>query len=243
MKGHSEAPLVLSIALLGLGLYACGQMILASSGPLTGYHRLEGLLGLAAAAAGMVLVGWWAVALTLAFVSELLGRAGHLRAARVAGSCTPQFMKRLAATMVGLQLVSGIPAALATGSVEHRVASAAQSAPGDPGSATGPLPAPPAEPAITPQWKPAPAPVDGRPLLNRQTRPSPESPDTPSGGIVVGPGDTLWTIAAAHLGPFATDAEIADAWPKWHNENWRVIGENPDLLLPGQLLRVPPAAR
>lgn len=59
------------------------------------------------------------------------------------------------------------------------------------------------------------------------------------GGVVVGAGDTLWGIAAAHLGPAATDAEIAAAWPLWYEANRQVVGPDPDLLQPGQQLTVP----
>lgn len=58
--------------------------------------------------------------------------------------------------------------------------------------------------------------------------------------VPVRPGDTLWTLAARHLGPGATAAEVADAWPRWWSANRDVIGGDPDLLLPGQLLRPPP---
>jgi nucleoid-associated protein YgaU len=56
---------------------------------------------------------------------------------------------------------------------------------------------------------------------------------------VVQRGDTLWTIAARHLGPGASDAEIAQAWPAWFDANRGVIGDDPDLILPGQVLRAP----
>ena len=54
-------------------------------------------------------------------------------------------------------------------------------------------------------------------------------------------GDTLWSIAARHLGPNPSDAEIAQAWPAWHDANREVVGSDPDLLLPGQVLRSPGA--
>ena len=57
--------------------------------------------------------------------------------------------------------------------------------------------------------------------------------------VVVRRGDTLWEIAARHLGADATPAEVARAWPEWHRANRTVIGADPDLLLPGQRL-VPP---
>jgi nucleoid-associated protein YgaU len=57
--------------------------------------------------------------------------------------------------------------------------------------------------------------------------------------VVVRRGDTLWTIAARQLGPDATDAEIAEQWPRWWRANRTRIGDDPDLLLPGQVLEAP----
>jgi nucleoid-associated protein YgaU len=53
------------------------------------------------------------------------------------------------------------------------------------------------------------------------------------------PGDTLWSIAAERLG---TDdiRRIARYWPRIHRANREVIGPNPDLLRPGQVLELPP---
>jgi nucleoid-associated protein YgaU len=59
--------------------------------------------------------------------------------------------------------------------------------------------------------------------------------------VVVTAGDTLWSLAAARLGPGASDAEVARAWPTWWEANREVIGDDPDLLLPGQRLVVPTA--
>lgn len=68
------------------------------------------------------------------------------------------------------------------------------------------------------------------------------SAPAPSGertAVTVRPGDTLWDIAAAHLGPHATDAEIARAWPRWYDANRAAVGSDPDLLLPGTVLVAP----
>jgi len=61
--------------------------------------------------------------------------------------------------------------------------------------------------------------------------------------VVVRRGDTLWDIAARHLGGGATTAEIAYEWPRWHAANRAVIGEDPDRIRPGQRLTPPTAAR
>jgi nucleoid-associated protein YgaU len=58
---------------------------------------------------------------------------------------------------------------------------------------------------------------------------------------VVRRGDSLWSIAARHLGPGASDAEIAAQWPRWWHANRAVIGTDPDLILPGTRL-IPPSS-
>ena len=65
------------------------------------------------------------------------------------------------------------------------------------------------------------------------------SADASSAEHVVVRGDSLWRIAAAQLGPGASDAEIARAWPAIYQANRAVIGENPSLIVPGQHLTIP----
>ncbi|WP_353353016.1 LysM peptidoglycan-binding domain-containing protein [Intrasporangium sp. DVR] len=71
------------------------------------------------------------------------------------------------------------------------------------------------------------------------------SPLRPSGTVVdtvtVRRGDSLWTIAERHLGPGASTADVAAEWPRWFEANRDVIGDDPDVILPGQLLRAPVA--
>jgi nucleoid-associated protein YgaU len=57
--------------------------------------------------------------------------------------------------------------------------------------------------------------------------------------VVVRRGDSLWRIAERHLGADATDAEVAVEWPRWWHANRRVVGPDPDLLLPGTRLTPP----
>ncbi len=57
--------------------------------------------------------------------------------------------------------------------------------------------------------------------------------------IVVRSGDTLWSLAGAHLGPGAQASEIAAEWPRWFDANRKAIGGNPDHLIPGDRLRPP----
>jgi hypothetical protein len=60
--------------------------------------------------------------------------------------------------------------------------------------------------------------------------------------VIVRPGDTLWQIAARHLGPAATEAQVAADWPRWYAANRLVIGDDPGLITPGTVLHAPAGA-
>jgi nucleoid-associated protein YgaU len=72
-------------------------------------------------------------------------------------------------------------------------------------------------------------------VRRESARPGP----APDGSVVVHRGDTLWGIAARWLGGTPTDAEILAATVRWHDTNRAVVGDDPDLVLPGQVLRPP----
>lgn len=88
----------------------------------------------------------------------------------------------------------------------------------------------PAVPPPAPRLAPSPELLTGVPRLVS----TPEQDE-----IVVRRGDTLWDLAARTLPVTATDAEIATEWPRWYAANTDVVGPDPDLLVPGQRLRVP----
>lgn len=52
------------------------------------------------------------------------------------------------------------------------------------------------------------------------------------------PGDTLWGIAEKVLGS-SDQRAIARYWPRLHRENVDVIGRDPNLIRPGQVLSLP----
>jgi nucleoid-associated protein YgaU len=54
------------------------------------------------------------------------------------------------------------------------------------------------------------------------------------------PGDCLWTIAAHRLPATATAAEVDRAWRAIYDANRAVIGSDPNLIRPGQVLELPP---
>lgn len=110
---------------------------------------------------------------------------------------------------------------------------AASSAPSTPSDATAP-PAPPA-----PAADPLPVPSSTPPAA---ARPSPVVP-APAAAVVVRAGDSLWSLAEASLRRAGTseptDRQVAQAWPRWWAANREVVGDDPDLLLPGTVLRAP----
>lgn len=59
----------------------------------------------------------------------------------------------------------------------------------------------------------------------------------------VQPGECLWRIAAAWLRADSesepSSAAVAAFWPTIYVENEEIIGDDPNLILPGQVLRIP----
>jgi nucleoid-associated protein YgaU len=210
----------------------------------------EDQLGIAANTAGLIVIVWWVMSFAIAVTAALLDRFGRTRAAAATGRFSPPFMRRLVLTAVGLQLAA---APIANASVPHDVPGPGGSVPAavsawTPARVTLPLqyaPSPPPKPeghaassAVDPRWKPVRPMVEAGPLTARHVR----EPDTADAGreVTVRSGDSLWSIAAAALGPFATDADIAREWPRLYAGNRDVIGANPHLLRPGQVLILPP---
>lgn len=58
----------------------------------------------------------------------------------------------------------------------------------------------------------------------------------------VKPGDTLWDIAEEVVGS-DDPQKVARYWPRLHRANRAVLGADPNLLLPGQVLRLPTARK
>jgi nucleoid-associated protein YgaU len=104
---------------------------------------------------------------------------------------------------------------------------------------------------------PLPSPLAGLPLPDRATSdPSPGPGAAPTASpsrdrgqdrsgrsartVRVVPGDTLWALALSDLPDGASPAEVDERWRTIHAANHGVIGSDPDLILPGQELRLPP---
>ena len=74
--------------------------------------------------------------------------------------------------------------------------------------------------------------------VGRAHAPAHDTEDTED-TAVVRRGDTLWSLAAAELGPGASAAAVTDRWRQVYQRNRAVVGADPDLIRPGQLLRLP----
>ena len=150
---------------------------------------------------------------------------------------------------IGTTLGTTTVLAPATRQAQRAVSTVRSQVSPDPGLLPGWLPDQPAQttqstqpgrsvrPAQTAQPVPAldqPAPAR-RPRAARHRIPIDVGPDE----IIVKRGDTLWDIAARHLGTGASYGEIALEWPQWYAANRMVIGSNPDQLRPGERLRAP----
>lgn len=250
---RADAAMAGVILLLGSFLVVSGNSLVQrwqSSSARQQTMSYEDQLGFTASFAGFAVIIWWAVSLAIAFTAAVLERGGRARAAQAAGRFSPGFMRRLALAAVGLQLIG---AQLATAATPP----AAAPPPGPAVSAAWiPLPEPapaayrdpagsapaaqmPAEdtPAVDPQWKPLQPVVEPGLLASRPLRP--RGPSSP-GETTVRAGDSLWSLSAAQLGPLASAVDIAAAWPRLYQANRQIIGEDPDLLLPGQVLKLPP---
>lgn len=234
----------------GAGMAGAGYTLQQNNGGLT-HLGVEGLLGMGLATLGLGIVAVWFLALGLALTTELLARRGRFRAAGVLAHFTPALMRRLAVAFLGLNLLTAPavahagPSASASAGTPAVVEVLSGSGGDHAGSVSLPyLPpiratevdtAKEQEPPISPAWRPAPLPVDGGLLLRQETR-----TDRHAEELVVAPGDSLWSIVAGQLGPLATAADIAEAWPVWFEANRKIIGADPSRLIPGQVLVAPP---
>jgi nucleoid-associated protein YgaU len=218
----------------------CGALAAATGGSLAavqapGPAPVDATAGCAAAMAAWGVLTWLATWTAVVLVAAALGGVGS-GVHRAAVARSPGAARRLAAVLLGASLTSTPLAALPALAVDRPPVPITQA-----GTAIGALPLPD-RPASPGGWTP------DRPAAPRHPRPSApvhlvSSPSrarqTGVGAVVVRRGDSLWDLAARHLGPHASAADIAAEWPRWYAANREVIGPDPDLLLPGERL-VPP---
>lgn len=205
----------------GLGIMAenlaAAQRTVDTAGP-------DALVVSAAGLSAWAVWTWGAAGLALTAASALPGLAGGT-ARIVLSVILPAGARRSAALALGLGLGVAGPVLGTTSVLVAAPASASA-----PGPSVGDVP--------------------GWPAASHGTHPASSVPDWPTaeralGAHVVIRGDCLWRIATArltgHRSAPPSAAEVAVEAHAWWAANAGVIGPDPDLLLPGQLLH-PPAA-
>jgi hypothetical protein len=184
----------------------------------------DGLVAQVAGATGWLVLAWLTIGSLVTAASTVPGAVGRLASA-VAARTVPLAVRRVAAVALGLSLAGHPGRALAMPAPPeagpHGIPVSSWS-----GDVDWPLPELPA-PVV--DW---PLPESNAPAGSRPAAPAPER-------VVVRRGDTLWSIAAAHLEPRARNAEIAAEWPRWYAANQRLIGPDPARLDVGLRLRPP----
>jgi resuscitation-promoting factor RpfA len=222
------------------------------------------VLGAGLAAAVWTLLG--TVAALLGVVAVRRGRPGRT-AETVVGRWAPALVRRLARGAVGAGLGAGLaltPAAALADDHPGPTSDPAvvldlgwESTAQDADLAPSPTPSPSADDGLPEP----PAPVDDGPDDDGPDQDAaeqaiadeePDVTDLALGGtqrtsdavdetteVVVVRGDTLWDIAARDLPERASPADVLRAVTAWHDVNRGVIGDDPDTILPGQVLRAP----
>ena len=249
-----ENGLAATIPMLGLLLALLGNSLVDQWLNAQRHHQsfsFDQLAGFAASAIGTAIVAWWVLSLAMALLTAILHRAGARKVADNCSRFSPAFMVRLATALIGLNLLGGGLAQANAAPTPEWFSTSAPSwavlAGSDPALQNGAGLAAPAiadgdnsaTSTLDPRWQPRP-PVVVPGLLSR---PGSREMDSSTGmAVEVKAGDTLWSIAASRLGPFSSDLDVAVAWPKWYAANRSVIGDDPAVLHPGQILQPPEPA-
>lgn len=219
------------LATAALGTAIATVLVLIRAHPVAIGHRLfataawqrtdpDAVLADASATLLWLTAGWLAVGIIATLLASIPGAAGRLFGT-VSRLLLPAALRRVVAGSVGLGvLLAPIPAAVAGPNPAPRGSGAADLARG---SAAAGLPAP--------VWPGA---------AGTQQR---DNPPPRQHAVRVRAGDSLWLIAARRLGRDAEPADVAASWPRWYAVNRAVIGDDPDLIHPGQLLRPPAGPR
>jgi hypothetical protein len=215
--GWTELTLALTHPQLLADTAGVDTVVLCLAGALAGLVWAWGFLGLVLTAAGSL--------------PGAVGAAGRL----IVRVVLPASARRAAALALGVGVGLGGPLLTGTALAAPAVATAGAPAVATAGAPAGVTAVPDWPVATTAQRPPSAAPASG---------PVPDWPaPRQAGDHVVVRGDCLWTIAADRLradsGRTPTDAEVATAVQAWWRANASVIGPDPDLLLPGQVLQSP----
>lgn len=182
--------------------------------------RLDGLLSALALLVTAAALTWLCAAVGASVAAET-GGIGRRLAGPLAAALAPRSMQ------FAVRVVCGVAVAGPLGTLP---AIAAEAAPADCAGTTcrtrlAALPVPD-RPDVVAQQSATAVPAS---LRARPARPV----------VTVRRGDSLWSIAAAHLPSGADPGDIAAAWPRWYRANRAVLGPDPDLIHPGTELVAP----
>ena len=214
-RGAVVVGVLLALAASAPGPGAALHTLLA---PTPAGQQLTAPLVAVAALLAWGLGGWLALTVVLTAGSRTGGAVG--RCCRVALRRTaPAAARRAVAVALGLGVAVG-----AAG----------------PALAAGPPAAPPASVAlVTGSLDRATAgPLDWPTSTTTAGAAAPPAGRAPT--VTVRPGDSLWRLAQEQLPAGAPAAAVAAQWPRWWSANRALLGDDPDLLHPGQRLVVPP---
>ena len=201
---------------------------------------LDQLVASSAALAAWLGLSWLALAVFLEVAGVLPGAIGRGCAA-IAAKTSPALVRRLVHALIGVSVLAGPLTAGSAFAAGPSTNTSTSTGVDRPSSSVAPssLAVPSLSAAST--YTSAPPLALDRPTTAFVPSPQPAVKRTPAGpaalvtgvahrdttepgdrsthGYVVRRGDTLWDIAARHLGPGATAVDISREWPAWYHAN------------------------
>ena len=213
----------------------------------------EDQLGIVANTAGLIVIVWWVMSFVIAVAAALLERGGKIRAAAAAGvqprlHAPPGPGRRRApaahrpACHAQPRLPCPVPARPGGRVPPHGPRRrAVRARPRSAHAAPRRRPRnrrPRRRPAADPQWKPQRPVVEPGPLARRGF--GLRSPRRPDGRSPSVPGIRCGALRRPGWGRSRPTSTSPLEWPRLYQANRDVIGVNPDVLFPGQVLRLPP---
>ncbi len=246
---------VVLAAVAGLGLllrWATADSIDAATS-----HDLTSMASLAIGAVAWIAYGWLTLALLVTVLEQTpgtIGRAASAIATRITSQTTRVLLRSAlgAAAITPLTLTPTHATAVTT-----QPASTTHSPPTHSADDSGDWRGTEVPSSVRLTEKPKPKPTGRTAVPEKSPGGRVVVPDRPTSGAptrythlqsgqlarpgsrVVKFGDSLWSIAAAELGPTATAEAIAARWPHWYAANRQLIGPDPNRIHPGQVLTAP----
>ena len=263
-------PALRALVMTGTSAAAAFLLMLGARGALeqvrnsTSVDLLVGTAVLALGTLAAALLAFGSLTLLITHTVQAAGHAGRSFEA-FSDRCTPAALRRVVAVGLGAGLGLLGPAGIA-GAAEPdlgwTVTSVSQTAPAA-ATQTSPTSPPSQAPDSPTTVAPTtPVAVSGPQQPVTQPTPTVAAPTTATADTAVAPastpseadstdnadsstvtvlaGDSLWSIAAEHLGS-ASPTDVAARWPRWYAANRDAIGDDPDLIHPGQVLVAPSA--